>query len=82
MTREGNQPGNRPGNQPGNHKKGGDNVATFYDIDSGEVITSEQLFREYLRAHKSGEIDNGLSFAWYMHNCMTYSGGTLRRIHQ
>lgn len=54
-------------------------VTKFKDIESGEIITIEQLFKEYEQAMKSREYDT-VEFSWYVWNCLTINNGTLVEI--
>lgn len=54
-------------------------VTMFRDIESGEIVTTEQLYKEYEQAMKSGEYD-AVEFSWYVWNCLTINNGTLVEI--
>ena len=53
----------------------------FHDIETGEVLTRGQLYREYSRQkHKYPMEFAGISFGQHINNCLTRNGGTLERI--
>lgn len=56
----------------------GKQVKLFKDIETGDIITTEQLFGEYEESMQ--EDDRGLTFGEYVFNCMTAQGGTLEAI--
>lgn len=50
----------------------------YRDIDSGEIVTIDQLASEYIKNMKSNPAEYiNISFPEYISNCMTYNGGTL-----
>lgn len=50
----------------------------YRDIDSGEIITVDQLALEYIDNLKRCPAEYvHISFPEYVANCMTYNGGTL-----
>lgn len=50
----------------------------YRDIDSGEIITRDQLLEEYIKNLKASPAEYmHISFPEYVANCMTYNGGTL-----
>lgn len=51
-------------------------VLSFRDIESGETITTEQLYNEYIQNMKSGEYEV-VTFSEYVYNCLTENNGTL-----
>lgn len=51
----------------------------FRDIETGEIVTAGELYREYT-ANYTEEERREISFVQYENNCMTYNGGTLERI--
>lgn len=51
-------------------------VLSFRDIETGETITTEQLYSEYLQNMKSGEYE-AVTFSEYVYNCLTANNGTL-----
>jgi len=55
-------------------------VTRFYDIDSHETITIDQLFTEYKQAIDAGTIDEYTMFDEYIMNSLTIFGGTLKEI--
>ena len=53
----------------------------YRDIESGEIITRDQLFEEYIENLKASPSEYmHISFPEYIANCMTYNGGTLEMI--
>ena len=52
----------------------------YYDIESGEVITREQLFKEYKHNREIMPDEYNYSFDEYVNNCMTANNGTLEII--
>lgn len=52
----------------------------FFDIESGEYITTEQLFSEYIENRKSNPDEYSYSFPEYVKNCLTVNNGTLEKI--
>ena len=57
----------------------GRQVNRFRDIETGETITTEQLYNEYLDALQDGEHD-GILFSEYVWNCLAINNGTLEAI--
>lgn len=53
---------------------------TFYDIESGEYITLETLYSEYLTMQKEQPDEYNYSFTEYINNCLTVNNGTLEKI--
>lgn len=51
----------------------------YYDMEGCAVVTTEQLFGEYLMAVQEGIIESEMSFKDYMKNSMASNGGTLVR---
>ena len=51
----------------------------FYDVDRDEVITIEQLEKEYNEVKAVGDTDSK-TFDEYVVNCQTYNNGTLEEI--
>lgn len=51
----------------------------YHDTESGEILTADDLYTEYLEAFKRGEV-NGVTFKQHVNNCLTRNGGTLERI--
>lgn len=51
-------------------------VYTFLDIESGETVTTEQLFSEYKMNVENGNTAPCL-FSEYVWNCLTINNGTL-----
>lgn len=51
-------------------------VLSFRDIETGETITTEQLYNEYTQNMKSGEYEI-VTFSEYVYNCLTANNGTL-----
>lgn len=52
-------------------------MTRFYDIESGEFITSETLYREYLANRAAAPDEFNYSFMDYISNCLTAHNGTL-----
>ena len=52
----------------------------FYDIESNQIITQEQLHSEYMENRKNFPEEFDYSFSDYIHNCLTDSNGTLEPI--
>ena len=53
----------------------------YRDIESGEIITSDQLQMEYAENTKNNPAEYiNISFSDYVSNCMTYNGGTLEPV--
>lgn len=52
----------------------------FQDIESGELVTIEQLEAEYACMKLADPENIDYSFAWYVHNCLTSNGGTLKKV--
>lgn len=49
------------------------------DIESGEIVTREQLYAEYMEALASGIVDP-MTFNEYINNSLTRNNGTLETI--
>ena len=58
----------------------GETKMRFYDIESEEIITIEQLETEYNECRKSQPNEYNYSFTEYVKNCMTANNGTLELI--
>ena len=54
-------------------------ITTFYDIESGKTVTTEQLYKEYLYNVQNGYTDPCL-FSEYVWNCLTINNGTLEQV--
>lgn len=52
----------------------------WYDIESKELVTREQLFAEYLDALADGIIDDDMTFDGYIKNSLTRYNGTLEEV--
>ena len=52
----------------------------YIDIESGDIITIEQLMSEYENMKKNQPDEYGYSFPEYIRNCLTENNGTLERI--
>ena len=52
----------------------------YYDIESGEIITIEQLFEEYKQNQKAYHDEFNYSFDEYVNNCLTSHNVTLEII--
>lgn len=67
------------------YKKNGLNFETeetkvYIDIESGETITTEQRYSEYMRNRQEQPDEYNYSFAEYIRNSLTTNNGTLERI--
>ena len=51
----------------------------FYDVDRDEIITIQQLGKEYAEIKAVGGTDSE-TFDEYIINCLTYNNGTLEEI--
>ena len=51
----------------------------FYDVDRDEIITIQQLEKEYAEIKAIGGTDSE-TFNKYIINCLTYNNGTLEEI--
>ena len=51
----------------------------FFDIESGELVTSAQLFHEWQMNVANGNTEP-CTFPEYIQNCMTSHNGTLEEI--
>ncbi len=51
----------------------------YFDIESGEYVTTEQLRKEYEQFRKEQPEEYGYSFPEYVRNCLTENNGTLKR---
>ena len=49
------------------------------DIESGDIVTREQLYTEYMEALSIGIIDQ-MTFNEYITNSLTVNNGTLERV--
>ena len=49
----------------------------FKDTDSGELITLDQLHKEYLENRNESQTEYNYSFTHYIYNCLFRNGGTL-----
>jgi len=52
----------------------------YIDIETNEIITTEQLFSEYESMRSAQPEEYNYSFADYVHNCLTENNGTLEKI--
>ena len=52
----------------------------FLDIESGKLVTREQLEKEYREAQAENPEEYSYSFADYIRNCLTVNNGTLETI--
>lgn len=52
----------------------------YYDIESCETVTTEQLYNEYMRNRQEQPDEYNYSFAEYIKNSLTTNNGTLERI--
>lgn len=50
---------------------------TWIDIESGNLITEEQLRKEYEAMRAEQPEEYSYDFDWYVTNCLTVFGGTL-----
>lgn len=55
-------------------------VTAFRDIESGEIVTVKQLFKEYSERIGTGEIDEYMTFDEYIINSLTMFNGTLEEV--
>lgn len=55
-------------------------VKAFMDIESGEIVTVKQLYKEYSERIETGEIDEYMTFDEYIINSLTLFNGTLEEI--
>ena len=53
----------------------------YIDIETNEIISTEQLLAEYESMRSAQPEEYNYSFADYVHNCMTENNGTLERYH-
>lgn len=56
----------------------GNKVKAFHDIETGETITTEQLYSEWQEIAERGETCE--TFGEYVWNCQTFNGGTLEEV--
>lgn len=49
----------------------------FYDIEGKEIITEEQLYKEYKEMQNEQPENYDYSFSDYISNCLTCNNGTL-----
>lgn len=49
----------------------------WIDIETGEIVTAEQLRTEYEQAKEKQPDEYGYSFEEYIRNCKTENNGTL-----
>lgn len=54
-------------------------IKRFFDIESDEIITTDQLYKEYSEKLLTGEIDPML-FSEFVFNSLTLNNGTLEII--
>ena len=52
----------------------------YFDIESNQIVTREQLFAEYQTMKESYPEEYGYTFPEYVKNCLTSSNGTLELI--
>jgi len=52
----------------------------YLDIESNEIITTEQLYAEYMENLENLPNEYNYSFAGYIKNCLTINNGTLEII--
>lgn len=52
----------------------------FLDIESGALVTLEQLEKEYHEAQAENPSEYNYSFSDYIRNCLTVNNGTLETI--
>ena len=54
-------------------------IKRLFDIESNEIITTEQLYKEYSEKLLTGEIDP-MMFSEFVYNSLTLNNGTLEII--
>lgn len=52
----------------------------YRDINSNEIVTREQLYKEYLQMQAEQPEEYNYSFPEYIRNCKTENGGSLETI--
>ena len=52
----------------------------YYDIESGEAVTIDQLYAEYIAMQTAQPEEYPYSFDDYVGNCLTRNNGTLEPI--
>lgn len=52
----------------------------YIDIETGEHVTTEQLYSEYMKNRQEQPEEYNYSFAEYIRNSLTTNNGTLERI--
>lgn len=52
----------------------------YYDIESGETITTERLHAEYVAMQTAQPEEYPYPFADYISNCLTRNNGTLEPV--
>ena len=67
----------RGGINPAPVPERGNNMYT--DIETGEHVTTEQLYTEYLHMKQEQPEEYSYSFPEYIQNCLTENNGTLER---
>lgn len=55
-------------------------MTLYKDIETGEIVTREQLLNEFNALKEQWPLDYDYSFEWYEHNCLAIFGGTLERL--
>lgn len=55
-------------------------MTTFKDIESGEIVTLEQLEKEFASLKKWDPATYDYNFNRYVENCLTRNNGTLEEI--
>lgn len=54
-------------------------IKRWHDVETGEIVTAEQLYAEYIDLMNSGDVER-VTFAQYAFNCLTRNNGTLNEI--
>ena len=55
-------------------------MKTFFDIESEQIITLEQLYDEFTELKKANPFEHDYTFFEYVSNCLTHNNGTLEII--
>lgn len=57
-----------------------DSCRLFYDTNTGEVLTDDDLARELAELQKQDHEHDGWTLADYIYNCLTINNGTLEEL--
>ena len=52
----------------------------YFDIESNEIITTEQLYAEYMENLENLPEEFNYTFPEYIRNCLTNNNGSLEKI--